>query len=173
MLQFPSVSQFQQPNSRPTLTATPRPDRSNLEDDEDIRILLDRGYPSTSSIRSETAPRPATRGGKPSDKTRPDCSHPYGRSRAGVKSPRGRSSPTLSRCKDLVRRPQTAGAGGRMRSLESRKINHSGAVHLRREMLLRSHGEGKNMHLFPAEPFKVTALGRKTCVVDPGRRTEV
>lgn len=148
----------------------------NLEDDEDIRVLLDRADSSDSGTPPETAPirRPATSGGKRSGKTRPEYYHPLdGRAQARVESPPARGIPSSSRGMKTVRRPQTAGAGGRIRSSENRKISPSGAVQLRREMLLRSHGEGGNMHLFPAEPFKTTAMGRKACVVDPGRRTEV
>lgn len=155
----------------PTLSAAPRADCFNLEDDDDIRILLDRAHSSTSSIFPEITRRPATSGVKRFGKMRPESSH--GRSQATGESPPARGSPS-SRCKDFVRRPQTAGAGGRIRSSESSKINPAGVVQLRREMLIRSHGEGSNLHLFPAEPFKTTAMGRKECAVDPGRRrTEV
>lgn len=57
--------------------------------------------------------------------------------------------------------------------MESRKISPSGVVQLRREMIIRSHGEGSNLHLFPAEPFNTTAMGRKACAIDPGKSTEV
>lgn len=146
----------------------------NLEDDDDIRILLDRAYSSTSSILSGTASRPVTSGGRRSGKTRPGYSHPYGPSQSMAESPPARrGSATPSRGKAIVRRPQTAGTRGRMWSSEGRKISPSGAVQLRREMLLHSHGEGRNAHLFPAEQFKTTAMGRKECVVDPGRKAEV
>lgn len=155
------------------LSATPRTDCLDLEDDDDIHVLLDRAYSRTCSVRSEFAPRPATSGGKRSVKPRPDNGQPHGRSQAMAESLSTQEHPSSSRGKAIVRRPQTAGAGGPTRSLEGRKISPSGAVQLRREMLLRSHGEGSNMHMFSAEPFKTTAMGRKACVVDPGRRTEV
>lgn len=171
---FPLFSLPQERKFRPNLSVAPSTDRLNLEDDDDIRILLDRAYSSTSpSIKSETVRRPATSGGKRSGKNRPEYSHPYGRPQATVEPPPARGSVSSPRCKDFARRPHTAGAAGRIRSLESKKTSPSGAVQRRREMLLRSHGEGGNMHLFPAERFNLTAMGRKTCVVDPGRKTEV
>lgn len=171
--QKPLFVQPQERKSSQTLRATPRADHLNLEDDGDIRVLLDRAYPSTSSIRSETARRPATSGGKRSGETRPEQSYPCGRRQPTVKPLSARGGPSSSRREGFVHRPQTAGAAGRIRSLENKKTSPSVAVQRRREILLRSHGQGSGMYLFPAEPFNITAMGRKACVVDPERKTEV
>ncbi len=52
-------------------------------------------------------------------------------------------------------------------------MNPSHVLQLRREMLIRSHGEGCNLHLFSAEPFETTAMGRKACCAEPARTNEV
>lgn len=162
----PLFSQVQERNSASSLCFTPVIDSVDLEDDEDIRILLDR-------IRAESLRRPATNGGKPSGKTRPASSRPCGRSSARVYPPPTKGGSSAERFEGFVKRPKSAGANGWESSLLEKKTNPSDVVQLRRKMLIRSHGEGRNVHLFPTEPFETTAMGRKACYIDPERRTEV
>lgn len=158
--------QTQKRNSASNRSFTPRVDHLDLEDDDDIRVLLDR-------VRAASLPRPATSSGKPSRKTRPVSGNPYGRSQAKVNPPPTKGGSPAERCEGFMRRPKSAGMHGWARSLDGRKTDPSDVVQLRRELLIRSHGEGRNLRLFPTEPFETTAMGRKACCMDPGRGTEV
>lgn len=163
----PLFLQVQERNSASSLSFTPTVDSVDLEVDEDIRILLNR-------IRAASPPRPATSGGKPSGKTRPASSRPCGRPPAKADPQPTKGGSSAEPYEGFVRRPKSAGANGWGNSLNGKNTNPSeDAVQLRREMLIRSHGEGRNNHLFPTEPFETTAMGRKACCIDPGRRTEV
>lgn len=161
--------QLQERNFPRPWSANQGPDRLSLEEDDDIRVLLDRAVSDTSSIGTSGLPRPATSGDGCSRKTGLNSSQPFSRLLVKAEAPPAQGS---SCCKRVVRRPHTAGAGGRARSLE-RKTNQSDVLQLRREILIRSHGEGCNRHLFPSEPFEATAMGRKACCTDPGGRAEV
>ncbi|CAM9403292.1 unnamed protein product [Pylaiella littoralis] len=161
-----SICETQKRNSASNRSFTPRVDHLDLEDDDDIRVLLDR-------VRAASLPRPATSSGKPSQKTRPVSGNPYGRSQAKVNPPPTKGGSPAERCEGFMRRPKSAGMHGWVRSLDGRKTDPSGVVQLRRELLIRSHGEGRNLRLFPTEPFETTAMGRKACCMDPGRGTEL
>jgi len=159
--------QLQERSFPPAWSTNEGPDRLGLEDDDDIRVLLERARSDASSTGTASLPRPATSGGgRPGKISRSKPSHPYSRS-----LPKVEVSPAQGT--GLMRRPHTAGAGGRARSLERSKTNSSHMLQLRREMLIRSHGEGCNLHLFPAEPFETTAMGRRACCVNPARTNEV
>lgn len=154
-------------NSAPNRSFAPTVDHLDLEDDDDIRILLDR-------IRAASLPRPATSSGKPSGKIRLVSSHPCVRSQATVDSPPlKRDGSSADCCEGFVRRPESTQMNGWVRSLDGRKTDPSDVVQLRRKMLICSHGEGRNLHLFPIEPFETTAMGRKACCTDAGKGTEV
>lgn len=163
----PFFMQLQGRSFPPAWSINRGPDRLGLEDDDDIRDLLDRAHSDASSTGTASLPRPATSGdGRPGKTTRSKPSHTLSRLLAKVEA-------CPAQGKGLVRRPHTAGAGGRARSLERTRMNSSHVLQLRREMLIRSHGEGSNLHLFPAEPFETTAMGRKACCADPTRTNKV
>ncbi|CAN0125154.1 unnamed protein product [Ectocarpus sp. 4 AP-2014] len=150
--------------STPHPRSTPMSDCVGLEDDDDIRVLLQRAYSSSSSIRSESS--------RLSGKPKPASGQSYGRSRCTAESPLLHGRPSAAACKGYVRRPHTAGAAATARSFDGRKFSPADVTRLRREILIRSHGETRHL-LYPTEPFETTAMGRKARCRTPGRKAEL
>ncbi|CAM9371358.1 unnamed protein product [Ectocarpus sp. 6 AP-2014] len=150
--------------STPHPRSTPMPDCVGLEDDDDIHVLLQRAYSSSSSIRSESSGF--------SGKPKPASGQSYGRSRCTGEAPLLQGKPSAAACKGSVRRPHTAGATATARSFDGRKFSPADVAQMRREILIRSHGEKRHLHLYPTEPFETTAMGRKARCRTPGRKAE-
>ncbi|CAN0527698.1 unnamed protein product [Ectocarpus sp. 12 AP-2014] len=150
--------------STPQPRSTPMSDCVGLEDDDDIRVLLQRAYSSSSSIRSESSGL--------SGKSKPESGQSYGRSRCTAESPLLHSRSSAATCKGCVRRPHTAGATAMARSFDGRKFSPADVAQLRRDILIRSHGEERHLLLYPTKSFETTAMGRKARCRTPGRKAE-
>ncbi|CAM9554481.1 unnamed protein product, partial [Scytosiphon promiscuus] len=142
----------------------PTSDRVTLEDDADVRVLLDRTQSSRSCTSSEKVPRPATSCGRRRESALSASSGPFARPRARAEPSPVPGSSSAQAHEAFSRRPHTAGAYRREISSE---IDTSDMFRLRREMLIRSHGEGRNANLFAAKQFETTAMGRKKCDHQP------
>lgn len=165
MMRWESTMNPQERTSAPNPRSNPMSDCVGLEDDDDIHVLLQRAYSSSSSIRSES--------GGLSGKPRPSSGQSYGRSRGRAESPLPQGGPSAAACKGSARRPRTAGATATARLFDGKKVSPVDMAQLRREILIRSHGEEQHLHLYPAEPFETTAMGRKVRCRTPGRKAEV
>lgn len=139
----------------------------NLENDEDIRILLNRAPSRVSNIRPSTAGaesnfRGSSGGGDTrSTPTRPSSSGPSVPSRTKPES-RQDNNPRPADCRGCARSRQTAVGGGKGGFFQGKGISRSDVVELRREMLIRSHGEGLNQDTFAVQRFETTAMGRRS-----------
>lgn len=154
---FPFHRQGQPPTLDPRVIQ--RPSSWTLEEDDDVRGLLDKTIGNAHNTRSIMVGPVFTDVAGPSVQTRPASSQPYGRSGSRARSAQG--APAFTGYKGGARRPQTAAGVRRETTLDAKEYGRSDIVQLRREMLIRSHGQGNNLDTFAAQPFQATAMGRR------------